>query len=72
MPLTEQTADKGSRWQGLARRYSLVHTAYDQVSGYPFVDAVLASDLDMVQSTIKIRLAGFFGCVDTHASAPVP
>ncbi|MGA9749206.1 MAG: SDR family oxidoreductase [Nocardioides sp.] len=68
MSLTEQMADQGPRWEGLVDRHGLAATSYADVSGWPFADAVLATDYDMVQSTIKIRQAGFDGCVDTHAS----
>ncbi|WP_248582952.1 SDR family oxidoreductase [Nocardioides sp. InS609-2] len=68
MSLTEQMADKGHVWDALVHRHRLVVTTYDQVSAWRFADAVLATDFDMVQSTIKIRQAGFHGCVDTHTS----
>jgi nucleoside-diphosphate-sugar epimerase len=68
MSLTEQTADKGPQWDALVHRHGLVTTDYAAVSGWPFADAVWATDYDMVQSTIKIRQAGFDGCIDTHHS----
>lgn len=68
MSLTAQMADKGPQWQALVRRHRLVSTTYAEVSAWPFADAVLATDYDMVQSTIKIRQAGFDDCADTHAS----
>jgi len=61
-------ADKGPQWERLAHRHGLVVPDYAAVSAWPFADAVLATEYDMVQSTIKIRQAGFDGCVDTHAS----
>lgn len=68
MSLTEQMADKGRQWEALVQRHGLVQTDYADVSAWQFADAVLATDYDMVQSTIKIRQAGFTGCVDTHTS----
>jgi nucleoside-diphosphate-sugar epimerase len=68
MSLTEQMADKDAQWEGLVQRHGLVNTDYAAVSAWPFADAVLATDYDMVQSTVKIRQAGFTGCLDTHTS----
>lgn len=68
MSLTEQMADKAPQWERLVHQHGLVDTDYAAVSAWPFADAVLATDYDMVQSTIKIRQAGFTGCIDTHDS----
>lgn len=68
MSLTAQMADKAPRWRWLVQQHGLVDIDYADVSAWPFADAVLATDYDMVQSTIKIRQAGFTGCVDTHES----
>jgi hypothetical protein len=68
MSLVEQMADKGPQWERVARRHGLVATDYAAVSSWPFADAVLSTGYDMVQSTVKIRQAGFADCIDTHAS----
>lgn len=68
MSLTDQMADKRAQWEQLVHHHGLVETDYADVSAWPFADAVLATDYDLVQSTIKIRQAGFTGCVDTHDS----
>lgn len=68
MSLTEQMGDKAPQWERLVHQHGLVDTDYKAVSAWPFADAVLATDYDMVQSTIKIRQAGFTGCIDTHDS----
>lgn len=39
-----------------------------RIASWPFVDGWFAAGDDMVQSTIKIRQAGFGDCVDTHVS----
>ena len=38
------------------------------VAAWPFVDGWFSTGEDMVQSTIKIRQAGFHECADTHES----
>lgn len=68
MSLTAQMADKGPQWDRIVHRHGLVDTDFADGSAWPFADAVLATDFDMVQSTIKIRQAGFDGCIDTHVS----
>lgn len=68
MRLTEQMADKGPQWERLVQQHGLADSDYGAVSAWPFADAVLATDYDMVQSTVKIRQAGFSGCIDTHDS----
>lgn len=66
MPLVEQMADKASLWQKLVERHGLRDTPWDRLAAWPFVDGWFNMDYDMVQSTIKIRRAGFNGCIDTH------
>lgn len=56
MSLAEQLADTDSR--------------YDQLTSWPFVDAIWSMGFDLVQSTTKIRQAGFTGFRDTEASLP--
>jgi hypothetical protein len=38
------------------------------LASWPFVDGWFNTGFDMVQSTIKIRQAGFTECMDSHAS----
>lgn len=68
MSLVAQMADKGPVWDRVVKRHGLVATPYDQIAAWPFLDAVLNLPFDMVQSTIKIRQAGFADCVDSHQS----
>ena len=68
MNLTEQMADKAPEWKRLVQQHGLVDIDYAHLSAWPFVDTVLSTGYDMVQSSIKIRQAGFTDCVDTHDS----
>lgn len=68
MLLAEQMADKEPVWDAIVAGHGLQPVTYEQMVSWPFVDAVLRTDYDMVQSTIKIRRAGFTGCIDTHDS----
>ncbi|MEU6040568.1 SDR family oxidoreductase [Actinomadura sp. NPDC047616] len=68
MALAEQMADKGPVWDAIVREHELRPTTLAQIASWPFVDGWLGSGADMVQSTIKIRQAGFGACVDTHVS----
>jgi len=43
-------------------------TPYEKIAAWPFLDGVLGIGYDLVQSTIKIRRAGFNDCIDTHDS----
>lgn len=68
MSLVQQMADKERQWQRLIRDNRLQDTPWRSLAAWPFVDGWLASDWDMVQSTIKIRQAGFTDCIDSHSS----
>jgi hypothetical protein len=68
MSLQEQMADKRPAWDALVRRHQLRPIAYDEITAWAFADGVWNSGFDMVQSTIKIRQAGFADCVDSHES----
>jgi nucleoside-diphosphate-sugar epimerase len=68
MSLQEQMADKRPAWDALVRRHQLQPVAYEEITSWPFADGVWSAGFDMVQSTIKIRQAGFADCVDSHES----
>uniref|UniRef100_B0T985 PRISE-like Rossmann-fold domain-containing protein n=1 Tax=Caulobacter sp. (strain K31) TaxID=366602 RepID=B0T985_CAUSK len=68
MSLSVQMADKGPVWDRIVKRHGLASTPYEQIASWPFLDAVLNLPFDMVQSTIKIRQAGFADCIDSHQS----
>ncbi|KQU86353.1 epimerase [Ensifer sp. Root31] len=66
MQLAEQMADKGDLWQEMILRHGLRSISWERLAAWAFVDGWFNMDADMVQSTIKIRQAGFNGCADTH------
>jgi nucleoside-diphosphate-sugar epimerase len=68
MSLSEQMADKAPVWQKIVAKYGLRDTPWTKVAAWPFLDAVLNINFDMLQSTIKIRQAGFHDCIDSHDS----
>ncbi|TVU61277.1 SDR family oxidoreductase [Paenarthrobacter nitroguajacolicus] len=68
LSLSDQMGDKDGLWQKMVDRHGLRPTPWDTIASWPFVDGWMASDFDMVQSTIKIRQAGFNDCVDSHES----
>ncbi|WP_394827715.1 SDR family oxidoreductase [Pendulispora albinea] len=68
MSLVDQMADKEPRWNQLVARHGLVPTPWSQVASWGFADAVFGMEFDLVQSTIKIRKAGFHGAEDSHES----
>ncbi len=68
MSLAEQMADKAAVWDDMVERHGLRPLPLDRIAAWPFVDGWFAMEADMVQSTIKIRKAGFAECVDTHES----
>lgn len=68
MSLQEQMADKAEVWDRIVAEHDLVPLTLEQAVSWPFVDGWFTTETDMVQSTIKIRQAGFGGCIDTHQS----
>lgn len=68
MSLTTEMADKGPVWEKMIASHGLRPTPWTDIAAWPFVDAIFGIGYDMVQSTIKIRKAGFADCVDTHES----
>jgi nucleoside-diphosphate-sugar epimerase len=68
MNLAEQMADKEPAWDLLRAHHGLQPVPYAQLGSWAFADAVWNSGFDMVQSTTKIRLAGFGGTIDSHDS----
>lgn len=60
--------DKGPIWDALVREHDLVPIPYPKIASWPFADGVMGREFDSVQSTIKIRQAGFHDCIDSHVS----
>ncbi|MBV9997660.1 MAG: SDR family oxidoreductase [Verrucomicrobia bacterium] len=66
-PLTVYMADKRPLWDAMVRKHKLQPLSYEQVSSWPFADAILRlMDYDNISSTIKARRAGFHDCIDTE------
>lgn len=55
-------------WADLAHEHGLQQPSFDQFVSWPFVQGWWRTEYDMVQSTIKIRHAGFTECIDSHDS----
>lgn len=66
MILAEELTGYGHTWDAAVARHGLQPTPYEQAASWPFADAVWGSAFDMVQSTVKIRQAGFHDAVDSH------
>jgi nucleoside-diphosphate-sugar epimerase len=67
MPLTVYMADKKPVWEAIVRKHGLQPLPYEQVSSWPFADAILRlMEYDNITSTIKVRRAGFHDCIDTE------
>lgn len=66
-PLTVYMADKKPVWDAIVAKHGLRPIAYEQVSSWPFADAILRlMAYDNISSTIKARRAGFHDCIDTE------
>ncbi|MGF6492164.1 nucleoside-diphosphate-sugar epimerase [Luteibacter sp. 621] len=68
IPLAEYMADKGPVWDAIVKRHGLVPTSWSEIAAWPFVQGIVNVGFDLVQSTVKIRQAGFGECIDTHQS----
>ena len=68
MSLVTQMADKEADWNLIVEQHGLVPTVWSDIASWPFLDAIFNIPFDMVQSTIKVRQAGFGDCIDTHQS----
>ena len=68
MNLVAQMADKACVWDRMVDRHGLRPIAWEKLAAWPFVDAWFGMSYDMVQSTTKIRQAGFDRCIDTHVA----
>jgi nucleoside-diphosphate-sugar epimerase len=66
-PLTVYMADKKPVWEAIVRQHGLQPLPYEEVSSWPFADAILRlMEYDNITSTIKARRAGFHDCIDTE------
>jgi nucleoside-diphosphate-sugar epimerase len=66
VPPAEAMADRRDVWERLATRHDLIPIDYaDRVVGWEFGEFIRTSGFDNVSSTMKLRRAGFTGCLDT-------
>jgi len=68
MSTVSEMSEKAPLWDSLVARYGLHATPYEQIANWAFVDWMLNFREETIQSTIKIRQAGFADCIDTHQS----
>ncbi|MFC7550362.1 SDR family oxidoreductase [Plantactinospora sp. GCM10030261] len=68
MSLREHMAGHEAAWNRLVERHRLRPVPYHRIASWGFADGIWNAGFDMVQSTIKIRQAGFGDCVDSHDS----
>src|SRR6267378_1994984 len=68
MSTVSEMSEKAPLWDKMVERYGLHATPYDQIANWAFVDWMLNFGEETIQSTIKIRQAGFADCIDTHQS----
>lgn len=66
MPLASYMTDKADLWASIVAKYGLQDIPYDKLVAWNFADFIFASGYDNVSSTIKVRKAGFAGCVDSE------
>ena len=67
MKLADHMPDKEPVWNRIVERHGLRPIPYREMASWPFADGQFSTGYDLVQSTIKIRQAGFADCVDTFA-----
>jgi nucleoside-diphosphate-sugar epimerase len=68
MSTVSEMSEKTALWDSIVARYGLHATPYNQIANWAFVDWMLNFREETIQSTIKIRRAGFADCIDTHQS----
>jgi nucleoside-diphosphate-sugar epimerase len=66
MSLAVQMSDKEPAWNALRAARELRSIPYEQLKSWEFADSLWSADFDMIQSTIKIRQAGFPDSIDSH------
>jgi nucleoside-diphosphate-sugar epimerase len=66
MSLAESMPTKAPVWEAIVAKNGLVETPWSDLVDWSFGDFIFNSDFDNVSSTIKIRKAGFDGCLDSE------
>ncbi|EID54996.1 SDR family oxidoreductase [Saccharomonospora xinjiangensis] len=67
MSLADTMGDKGPLWNDMVQRHGLADTSFEQVSSWPFGDAVFSWDYDFIADSSKARRFGFTEFVDSEA-----
>lgn len=67
IPLTSTMASHRDTWSDIVDAYDLRRTDWDQLVDWRFTDVIFGSSFDGINSTIKIRHAGFTDCVESTA-----
>ena len=65
-PLTVFMADKGPLWDAIVRTHDLRPYTFDEIAAWPFLDALLGIEYDVISDTGKARRCGFHDVVDTE------
>jgi hypothetical protein len=66
MSLRVVMADKEPLWETMVSKYGLAHHSYQEVSSWPFGDAVFSWDYDLIADGSKARRFGFHDYVETE------
>jgi nucleoside-diphosphate-sugar epimerase len=66
MSLQVVMADKEPLWETMVSKYGLAHHSYQEVSSWPFGDAVFSWDYDLIADGSKARRFGFHDYVETE------
>jgi nucleoside-diphosphate-sugar epimerase len=64
--LTETMPTTAAVWEEIVARHGLIATPWSDLVDWSFGDFIFNSAFDNVSSTIKIRKAGFDGCLDSE------
>ena len=66
LSLTKYMADKGPLWDRMVQSYGLRPYRFDEIVAWPFGDALLNIDYDVMSDTGTARRFGFSDVVDTE------
>ena len=67
MPLVTFMADKAPLWDRIVSKYGLRPYSFAEIASWPFLDAMLGLEHDVISDTGKVRRAGFHDAVDTES-----
>jgi nucleoside-diphosphate-sugar epimerase len=63
--LSTYMADKADLWQRIVAKYDLRPYRLEEIAAWPFLDAILGIEYDIMSDTVKARESGFADVVDT-------